>query len=328
VIEDKMIVGFLTKTNQFVQISEPIPETEIRDHIRSVSNSNFLIADIETQSTSDHDHKRVDYIKRIELESAFYNVFRNTIRILLNDYIHSEKRKEIQEASNNKLLLYDLQLEKMIVLLRELCEGYILFISKQEGFDYQSTKDVYTCISLPKDKCNNICMFTNDKCSIVLPKENLLTGTNNETYYYGKMADELIRYNRIKSFIFQPQTYLSFGNIGYNLKEDEMIILQTLLTQEYFETLIPGTSNKYIKYNTYDQVEPNLTQIYDNLFDPNNKIEEENNENNEVTCNKIVKNKITSGIWKECFSEKYKEVEYGKFHVCTFYFMIDLIEKK
>jgi hypothetical protein len=124
---------------------------------------------------------------------------------------------------------------------------------------------------------------------------------------------------------------LSFGNIGYNLKEDEIIILQTLLTQEYFETLIPGTSNKYIKYNTYDQVEPNLTQIYDNVFDPNKKIEEENNEkdeNNELICNKIVKNKITSGIWKECFSEKYKEVEYGKFHICTFYFVIDLIEKK
>ena len=34
-----------------------------------------------------------------------------------------------------------------------------------------------------------------------IPKENLLTGKDNEIQYFDKIADELIRYNRIKSFI-------------------------------------------------------------------------------------------------------------------------------
>lgn len=64
VIEDKLIVGFLTKTNQFVQISQPVPEFEIQDNIRKVTNNNFLVADIHTQTNQEVDLKRVEYIKK------------------------------------------------------------------------------------------------------------------------------------------------------------------------------------------------------------------------------------------------------------------------
>jgi hypothetical protein len=226
-----------------------------------------LIADIETQTSEQVDSKRVDYIKRIELETAFYNVFRNTIRILLNDYANSDKRKEIQEESNNSFVIYDAQLNKMIGLLKNLCAGYVVFVSKKNGFDYQLIKDIHTCVSVPKDKCNQenpICMTSDDKCSIILPKHNLLTHSDNEKIYYGRMADELIRYNRIKSFIFQPQSYLSFGQLKYNLKKDEMIILQTLLNPEFFENLVPTEINQYAEYNTYDSTEPIISQPYTN----------------------------------------------------------------
>ena len=51
------------------------------------------------------------------------------------------------------------------------------------------------------------------------------------------MADELIRYNRIRSFIFKPQSYLSFGQVKYNLRDNEIIILEDMLTQEFFDNL-------------------------------------------------------------------------------------------
>jgi hypothetical protein len=95
---------------------------------------------------------------------------------------------------------------------------------------------------------------------------NLITNKINEPIYYGRMSDELIRYNRIKSFMLQPQTYLSFGNIGYDLRENEIILIQSLLTQDYFETLIPAITNKYIKHNSYDEVQPIITQVYDNTI--------------------------------------------------------------
>ena len=338
IIEDELVVGILTETNQFIQISEPIAEQDIsnENNIPSLKNNNYIVntkekpivsIDVPITTSTNVDNERVDYIKKIKLEANFYNVFRNTIRILLNDYENIQLREKIEKENSNKFIIYSEKLHKIESLLRELVKNKIKFVGDKNF--YKLIDDVSTCIIKDKKSClnnSNLCALAeNETCNLILPEKNLITNKGNQPIYFARMADELVRYNRVKNFMFQPQTYLSFGNIGYNLKEDEIIILQTLLTQEYFETLIPGTFNKYIKYNTYDEVEPNLTQLYDNVFDPNKKMEEENNE---VVCNKIVKNKITSGIWKECFSEKYKEIEYGKYHICTFNFIIDLIEKK
>jgi hypothetical protein len=341
IIEDELVVGILTETNQFIQLSEPIAEQDIsnENNIPSFKNNNYIVntrekplvsIDVRTSTSRKVDNERVDYIKKIKLEANFYNVFRNTIRILLNDYENIKVREKIEKENSNKFIIYTEKLHKIELLLKELVKNKIQFIADKNF--YKLIDNVSTCIIKDKDTClntsnsKNLCALAeNDTCNLILPEKNLITNKENKPIYFGRMADELVRYNRIKNFMFQPQTYLSFGNIGYNLKDDEIIILQSLLTQEYFETLIPSSKNKYIKYNTYDEVEPNISQIYENIIDTNKKI---NQENNESICDKLVKNKITSGLWKGCFSEKYKEVEYSKFNLCTFYFIIDLIEKK
>jgi len=125
-----------------------------------------------------------------------------------------------------------------------------------------------TCIvNDEEDKCNAyapLCKSEGTTCKMILPKKNLLTKTDNEKKYYLRAADELIRYNRIKSFMFEPQMYLSFGKVDYNLRDDEIIIMQSLLTQEYFDSLIPAQVNKYVKHNTRDDAKPLLSQVYEN----------------------------------------------------------------
>ena len=146
----------------------------------------------------------------------------------------------------------------------------------------------------------------------------------NEPIYYNKMADEFIRYKNIRSFMFQPQTYLSFSNIGYNLRDNEIILLQSLLTQEYFETLVPAITNSYVKYNTYDQAEPQISQTYDNVI---TNIESNNNILKQTECIKTTVPKITSQIWSECFPKNFSEIKYDKNINCSFEIIIDLIEK-
>ena len=85
--------------------------------------------------------------------------------------------------------------------------------------------------------------------------------------YYGKLADELIRYNRIQSFIFEPTSYLSLSNVKYNLNEDEIIILQSLITQEYFNNFDVTYDNEYVKNNTFDLSIPNISRFYTNEID-------------------------------------------------------------
>jgi hypothetical protein len=125
--------------------------------------------------------------------------------------------------------------------------------------------------------------------------------------------------------MLQPQTYLSFGNIGYNLRDNEIILIQSLLTSDYFENLIPIITNKYIKHNSYDEVKPITTQVYDNVIP---SLDDAIGRKNKSICYKNKKEYITSSIWKNCFPQNYIEIEYSKYNFCTFNFIIDLIEKK
>ena len=340
VVENEHITGFLTNTDQFVPINPPVPVSTVDDTIKTLTRNDTLVADIADINTplvadintlvnNKVDVKRVDFIKRIQLETNFYNVFRNTIRILFNDYLNSQKRKAIKDECNKRFSIYKNQLDTVIELLQDLVQDTIVFASESKmPYNYIdiNEKDLHTCISQPIDKClskGSICRITNDKCQLVLPKFNLVNETDNEEFYYGRMADELIRYNRIKSFIFKPQSYLSFGQVKYNLRDDEIIILQDLLTQEFFENLIPSEINSYAKYNTYDTAKPILSQTYNREKELNDTINPFHNRD----CAKSEANKIKSEYWRNCFPDNFKEIEYSGSNYCSLYLIIDLVKE-
>ena len=230
---------------------------------------------------NDFDEERVEFIKKTKMETGFYNVFRNTIRILLNDYENVKIREKIEKEISKEYIIYSEKLVNVYKFLKILVyrnkegdeedeneeqeeDGLIQFTGDDNY--YKLINQLSTCISKNKDECDstpNLCTFTkNGRCNLILPQKNLITKKDNKPIYFKRIADELIRYSRINTFIFQPQTYLSFGNIGYNLNDNEIIMVQSILTQEYFDTLVPAVINKYTKYNSYDESEPSITQIY------------------------------------------------------------------
>ena len=46
--------------------------------------------------------------------------------------------------------------------------------------------------------------------------------------------------------MFEPRVFLFFSDIKYSLNEDEVIILESLLNNTYFDDLIPEEKNKFI----------------------------------------------------------------------------------
>jgi len=337
IVEDEHVVGILTNTNQFIQISQPIRLDEISADIElpSINNENYIInpkanhmisSDVKIATEQDVDIERVDYIKKIRLENKFYNVFRNTIRILLNDYENITIRENIEKEMTKEYIIYSEKLKNIDKLLRELVKNKMQFIGDENY--YKLINEVSTCIVKDAKSCKanpDLCALTDGNCNLILPEKNLITNNDNEYIYYGRMADELIRYNRIKSFMFQPKTYLSFSNIGYNLRDDEIILLESLLTQDYFETLVPAVTNKYVKQISYDEVEPIITQVYENTIP---SLDHAIGRKNELACKKTTNEHIKSSIWKKCFPSNYTEIEYNKTNICTFNFIIDLIERK
>ena len=138
------------------------------------------------------------------------------------------------------------------------------------------------------------------------------------------MADELIRYSRIKSFILEPQSYLSFNTLGYNLRDDEIIMIQSMLTKEYFEGLVPAIINKYVKYNSYDEAMPIQHLNYVNEY----TLEEAYNPEKAVDCISSINSKVSSLIWRKIFPNNTQERDYGKTLYCTFEVIINLIYEK
>jgi len=329
VIEDEMVVGFITETNQFIQLDGPFPLSDATDNIKELKGNNYLISENKTFFSDEVDKERVDYIKKIKLETNFYNVFRNTIRILLNKYENIQLRETIEDTVKNGYMIYNVKLLTIIKQLKELVHDSIIF---SDDYDYNLIGDISTCVVLDGDRCNKnkpLCAFsTGNTCQLILPKANLLTNLDNEIYYFGKMADELIRYSRINSFIFQPQSYLSFGNLGYNLREDEIIVIQSLLNADYFEGLIPAEINKYAKNNAFDIAEPYLSQNYENRINLDEAINPSVvavNEDRE--CLPTSSGKFSSIVWKKCFPSNFDELLYDKTIYCGFYMLIDIINK-
>ena len=265
VIDDGLIVGIITETNQFVQIMPP-EENIYEDELIVQSNSNYLVADSQIAFNQEKDVEREKVIKNIKLESNFYNVFRNSIKVLLSDAKNMKIRENLQNIIDNVNLLYTDKLENVIEILKQLTNNVIFFTEyKDEILDEIDT--ITGCVNNEEGTCadKKFCLVSREgKCQLLIPKKSLITGSMNETVYFGRVADELIRYNRIQHFMFNPNDFLTFTNIGYNLLPTEIILLQSLLTQEYFDNMIPVIKNPYVSFNTYDTAQPFITQAYEN----------------------------------------------------------------
>jgi len=335
IVEGDMVVGVLTETNQFVQINNYEKLSTINDSLDELEYNDYYDADKNTLLSNDVDTERIETINKVKIETNLYNAFRNTIRILLNDFKNLNLREKIEEEIKSPYILYNEKLRNVNAYLRELVDDKIKFV-KDYDYDTMTVSEISTCIMNERSKCfpNTSCQVGEDGvCQLTIPKKNLINEkNNNELFYYDKMADELIRYNRIKTFLFQPQTYLSFGSLGYNLRDDEIILIQSLLDKEYFEGLVPAVINKYVKNNNYDNAEPLESQVYDNNIKLNNQLA--NIQENEVDGVDIVEEKITSTFWKKCFPPTFNELVYedkNKKENITysgFYMLIDLIKLK
>jgi hypothetical protein len=358
-MNDDLVVGILTSTNQFLQITNPLPlEDTVGDNLRKLSGSDYIISENEIDSSSysgEKDTERIEYIKKIKMETALYNSFRNTIRILLNDYKNISIRMKIENELSKKYTPYIVKMSLVMEMLKLVVGNHVSFLDE---FDFKSlNNNSTTCINNSEEKCREktpLCITMidsvdtelNDKkktttttCQLSLPKTNLISKIDNEIFYFTKMTDELIRYKRIQLFIFTPQSYLSFDKIQYNIQEDEIIILQSLLmSNDYFDNLIEYKKNYYDTYNNFETANPSLTQYYSNTKSIENLVDMDDNDEDQENkpCAKRSIENIRAIFWRNAFhtgmkttknNYLYKELVYGNTVSCTFSFIIDIIRK-
>ena len=86
----------------------------------------------------------------------------------------------------------------------------------------------------------------------------MISDNDNEDFYFLRVSDEIIRYKQIFNFFFNKESFLQFEKVGYNLNEEEIILLEDLLINRYFDDIVPLKKSKHVKVkNIYDTSIPN-----------------------------------------------------------------------
>jgi len=328
-----LIVGLLTETNQFIAVDEPEENTSMLEmqemesgEMKEKTGSSFILPDITSMTSKDLDKKRITTIKKIKLETNFYNVFRNTIRVMLGQFKNRKIRENIEEIIKNPYLLYSNKLREISEKLKKLTKKHITF-SEYPDDAISQISEITNCMISESDKCEEkqYCMRSTDGiCKLVISKFNLINKQDNEIIYFLKMADELIRYNRISSFIFKPNSFLSFMKIKYKINSNEIILLESMITQEYFNELKSMGVNKYKMGETYDTANPLISySTYSNLEEMNDTLNPDYNQTPTISEPTKIYNKYPRSM----FPSNYQEVTYLGTHDCGLYLILYLLKK-
>ena len=319
VLEDDMIIGVITQTNQFIPINPP--EANFDDGTKTISSTNYIDVDKDVISDDSIDVERINYIKRIKLESNFYKIFRNIIRSMLGEYKNTELRTSIEDIINSNSIYYVDKIERIKDILINMTDNYFEFTDMSEDI-INEIDDVRSCYK--SDNCDErlYCFKDEDECRMMIPNNSLINEGNksNKEIYFGKISDEMVRYNRIKSFIFEPKTFISLTNVDYNLHDNEMILLESLLSNEYFDDIIETEPNKYIKKNTFDTTQPLITQKYSNEITQDINVDTTKGKDCNFEGGKI------QGLWSELFPKNSKYYQYSdRSNNCSYEFILTLL---
>jgi hypothetical protein len=271
VLENEKVIGFLTMTNQFIQIMPYIDNQNFNDKIKVIHESNYILADRSLMEESEVEQRtgimtikplneKERMMRNIRLETQFYAGFRNSIRILLNMYKSRHVKESIRSIFTLENMSYRKKRKRIEEHLRELCSSEKMFAFQIYDDNVLSNiQEIFTC-QTDCDK-KTYCLTSTNKngsCQMILPEMNLVNGENNESIYYSRMADELLRFKRIQLFMMKNDAYLYISSNEYKIYANEFVIAKSGLTEEYFDRLERYPLEKYVKTTTYETTNPSL----------------------------------------------------------------------
>jgi hypothetical protein len=255
IVEDGMVVGILTASNQFVAIDPPIQNID-GDPIPVMKSSNYIVADrILSKSQKVEDEKEDKTIKYIYLENEFYNAFRTTLRILMALFMNRKTLKKMHNICFVTDWPYAKKMKQITKYLKRISNEHVAFQPYDEDV-LMNLHHVFACKT--NDTKKKYCLVqqgNGGRGILLLPSLHLLSGDNNVVVYYSRLADELIRHRRVQLFMFYPDQYLNIGTQEYNVLQSEFIIPKSLLTPDYLK-MKKNVYGKYAQTIPFEFAEP------------------------------------------------------------------------
>lgn len=251
IIKDGQIIGFLTETNQFIELSDSEPDVH-DDGLNRVEDDSFLEYDkvISTEKT-----RQLSNIFRLKLEERFYALFFQKMKIILSDIKLFVKKRALMDIITSNLSLPE-KIEQAQANLEEYINTYFEFTNideplvedlienLQKEIPYvNSHRDVIEDIDKNK-YTNNMCLIETPDHKCILPLYNLYSKEPNLMKYVKIFTENIIRNYRIyKSFFYE--SYTANPVKSYKLNANEILLFHSNL-ENYFLHL--NDINLYKKY--------------------------------------------------------------------------------
>jgi hypothetical protein len=204
--------------------------------LETIKSADIITADKNATTNQPPDEKRITTIRGITEESGYYTNFRSVVRSLLGMYENRKYKLYIIDILNNDYYKYHDKLQLIEQIVVRLTTDEVEFSN-----DPHSSGDMPT-----------------------FPLTNRITGKDNKRVYYGKLADELVRHGRVRSFLLEPKYYLNISNTTYKINGDEILLLDSSVNAEYLNELNVFDVNTYVKNISYDIAVPDKAQRYSN----------------------------------------------------------------
>ena len=279
IIENNInVIGIITQTNQSI----PIISTEYDDKVHKLEKEpykmfkyDYYFNDKTVLTMTEEDIERKEIICNLRLEKKFYNCYRNVFKKEINKKENIKSKDQIKNLlSNNKTNELWNDIEKII--------NNIMSADKVEFIKFG--KDLLSYCSNLED--NNSCNILNTEI-LQIPDVNLVNNKSNNKLYPIKLTDQLIRYNNIQQYILNSNSLINFSYQKYNIKNDEIIILEDNLLKDYFENVELKNINRFIKsYNTHKFGSPSFSEKYKSQFKINYEKPKQNIEDKTIITEK------------------------------------------
>jgi len=243
-----MVHGIRTNSNQYVKVHPTIPLTEIHDDLTVEHSSDYSEADTSTTLNKRGD-KQLEKVKHVHLETQYYLMFRTILRILLNRHENKAHKTKISAIIEDDDKNYESKIRELCKHLEEVASKHVEFKNVNVG----KIEEVQSCFRNCKGK--STCNHQGEFCVFEIPEMHLLQpDIENSVFYYVKLADELLRVYSIRAFVLDPNRFLSFSNMNYNVNKDEILLVDALVTHDYFNEL--EVLNDFVGEINYDIAVP------------------------------------------------------------------------
>jgi hypothetical protein len=180
---------------------------------------------------------------------------RSSIESLIYKTAKTSVKGKIADNIKQQYVLYVKKLNEIKALLIRLASKNVQFSEINPSIlkDIYEQNSALSCVRENSSSCKKLayCFSVENECGLYIPKRNLVDNSDNEYKYYIRLADELLRYRRIRAFMLHPNKYLTFDEIHYNLKDNEMLLFEPDLAKYLSENKRAVAMNDYIKYKSY-----------------------------------------------------------------------------